>query len=278
MALTLEALRGRVLDTDSHESAPAPRWAEVFGERGRRFAESAHELLDITDKVTPDGVHKITKDFKDVEKITPEAVWTFKGANAPSATDIRRRESVLDAMGISRALIFPGMGIFAWVEAHGGGFSGFPLSTPERAKGAYDALEAFNDWAIEHKTDRLRIPGILNAGKPGTTPEDLVKSAEKFIKAGLKVIHIGTGHPPAGVGPADPALDKFYATLAEANVSLVTHPPAGWRIMSEECNRAAPGMTFAVNHHMGEEQLVGQMALGGVFERHPTLRVGCIES
>ena len=77
---------------------------------------------------------------------------------------------------------------------------------------------------------------------------------------------------------ADAALDKFYATLAEANVSLVTHPPAGWRIMSEEWNRAAPGMTFAVNHHMGEEQLVGQMALGGVFERHPTLRVGCIES
>jgi len=210
MALTLEALRGRVLDTDSHESAPAPRWAEVFGERGRRFAESAHELLDITDKVTPDGVHKITKDFKDVEKITPEAVWTFKGANAPSATDIRRRESVLDAMGISRALIFPGMGIFAWVEAHGGGFSGMPLAGPDQQKTGHEALEAFTEWAIAHNSDRTRIAGLLSAGKPGMTPELMTKKAEAMIKAGLKVVHIGTGHPPGGVAPFDPALDKVY--------------------------------------------------------------------
>ena len=278
MALTLQEIRGRVLDTDSHEMIPASRWGDVFGERGRRFRESADELLQFVDKRSgPDNPNRILVDNEDDLEITQETVWAVKGTHAPSAIDMSRRHAVLDEMGVSRALVFSAMGINAWVEAHGGGFSGMPVASPERQKIALDALDAYTDWAIATTTDRARIPGVLVTSRPGMTPEMMARKAEEMIRAGLKAIHIGTGHPPAGLSPADPAFDKFYAILAEANVALVTHPPSGMGVMSDAWSKAAPLLSFAGNVHMAEENFTIQMVLGGVFERHPKLRFGAIE-
>src|SRR3974390_1830405 len=196
MALTLESLRGKVLDTDSHESIPAPGWSRAFGERGARFVESARELIQLTEAMSPGENAHILRDYDDDSPITSRTVWEEKGFEAPSAVDIGRRQAVLDEMGISRALVFPGMGILAWVEAHGGGFSGMPLAGPDQQKTGHEALEAFTEWAIAHNSDRTRIARLLSAGQPGMTPELMTKKAEAMIKAGLKVVHIGTGHPP----------------------------------------------------------------------------------
>jgi len=275
MALTLKAIRGRILDADSHEMIPNVFWGETFGPRGAAFASSVETLF--AESARRRGNQQPEMPTGDIEAITPENVWEIKGYSAPSAIDINRREDVLDEMGIRRALIFPGMGIFAWVEAHGGGFTGFPIATPERQRIAHEALEAFTDWAAANANDRLRIPGLLVASKPGMTPELLAKEAEGLIKRGFKVLHIGTGEPPAGVGPADPSMDRFYSILTEANVSLVTHPPAGMNVMSAAWNKAAPMLCFQGQVHMAESNFVANMVLGGVFERHPTLRFGAIE-
>jgi hypothetical protein len=49
--------------------------------------------------------------------VAHRSVWTSKGFTAPSAADLVRRPGVMDLMGISRQLNFPGFGLNAFVNA-----------------------------------------------------------------------------------------------------------------------------------------------------------------
>ena len=98
--------------------------------------------------------------------------------------------------------------------------------------------------------------------------------------------------PPAGTSPANPALDPFWALLADANVPMLLHGGPDLFVhggeffdsptLSGNPKFASPEfpdvgayvMTFL---EVGPAHYVGSMVLGGVFERHPTLRCGVIE-
>lgn len=283
--MSLEALLGRVGDVDSHEQVPLPQYATVFGERGRRFFEANSELWTRMGRAFPEAENRMTFDGPDTMEITSETVWTVKGYQAPSAADMNRRPAVMDAMGISRQLIFPTMGLFALVSAHGGGFNGFPKTTPEEMRIGQEALDAYNEWAGRYTSlypDRLRIVGVLETTDAGLTPDALVKRADALIATGVKAVMIPTGEPPAGVSPAHPALDDFYALLTQKNVALVVHPPSGAGFRKTDIWGMFPGsggdLSFATALHQAEENFLTVMLIGGVFERHPKLRFGVIEN
>lgn len=221
----------------------------------------------------------------DTLKIDKETVWTFEGKRALWAADMDRRPAVLDAMGIQRQLIFPTMGLFAMSMAHGGGFNGVPRSTPEQMRIGKDALDAYNEWAGRYTRkypDKLRIVGVLETTDEGLTPETLLKRTEALIATGVRGVMIPTGEPPAGLSPAHPALDDFYALLTQTDTALVFHPPSGAGFRKTDIWGVYPGsdgdVSFTLALHQAEENFVTVMVMGGVLERHPKLRVGIIEN
>src|SRR3974390_1613477 len=284
MALTLENLRGRIGDLDSHEAIPAPRYPEVFGEIGRRFLTENEEMWRRADAITiEDPESRLTVDHTDNAPITQQTVWEMKGTVAPGAIDMDRRPAVMAEMGIQRQLVFPMRGILAWIQARGGGQLWMPVATEKQKELGRLAMQEYNRWAgrlTSKYSNRLSIVGMLSSGEPGITPEILVKKAEALIDTGVKAIMISSGKPPAGLAPGDRKLDPFYETLAKANVALVFHPPTGLGFRASdiwESSMLDPLYGGVLVGHMSEMNFLCVMVLSGVFDRHPTLRVGCVE-
>jgi len=216
----------------------------------------------------------LTTDVLDDAKINEQTVWENKLLSAPSHADMDRRPAVMDVMGIQRQMVFPTMALAALSQALGG--LHMP-STEEEQEAAWDTIDGYNEWAAgltSKYPKRIYVAAILATAKLGVTPEVLVKEAARLIKLGVRGVFIPTGKPPAGLSPADPLLDPLYATLAEANVPLVTHPPGGVGYQSNWWGAATRGGTWV---HASEENFLAAMVAGGVFERHPTLRFGAIE-
>lgn len=283
--MTLESLLGRVRDVDAHEQIPVPQYPEVFGERGQRFVDANPALWERMKRAFSSDEQRLDLNHRDVGEINQKSVWTFKGSLAPSSADMNRRPAVMDEMGIKRQLIFPTMGLLALVQSLGGGFNGVPKATPEQQQVGLDALDAYNEWAgsfTRKYPDRLSIVGMLSSSNPGLTPEGLVRKAEALIATGVKAVSIVTGEPPAGLSPAHPELDAFYATLTDHDVALVFHPPAGAGFRKTDVWGVFPGsngdVSFATALHASEENFLTVMIMGGVLERHPKLRIGIIEN
>jgi predicted TIM-barrel fold metal-dependent hydrolase len=274
MTITLESLYGRVLDPDSHEVVLPNQFGDVFGERAANLAKSNPHLFEPTayNQFIPTD-----PDLTDTMAATPESVWEIKGSAAPSTANLDRRAEVLDVMGIKSQLVFPGMALAALCQAQGG--FGVP-SSPEQKAIAWDAVDAHNEWVCEmtdkYKNDRVRFVGVLGTSRPDATPDSIVKETQRLIDGGVKTIFTSTGRFVGGLSPADPSLDPFYAQLTDADVVLVTHPPGAFGFVSPAWEIAG-GVRIVTVAGLSEQNFIAAMTLGGVFERHPTLRFGAIE-
>ena len=290
MAVTLESIRGKIVDVDSHEGVPIPRWKDVFGDRAKRFVDANKRVLGHSEEIFGDLA---TGDYEDNLPITAQSVWEEKFNGAPSAGDIDRRPAVLDEMGIHRALVFPGFGLLAFGVA-----TGYASTSEQAAKeeidSAWPAIDAYNEWAgtiTNRYPERLRVVGLLPTNKPGLTIDALITETKRLMKMGVRGLFISSGAPPAGVSPGDRALDPWYALLAEANISICFHSggEAGYRV-SEVWGHLPQFRThyrkqfdlstsplFTSGVHVPVENFISTMLLAGVFERHPALRIGAIE-
>lgn len=276
----LRGFAGRVTDADSHESIPAQYWVEEFGEvvkpvvdwvRGRDFNSSA------------------TVDADDLD-ITRESVWNVKGPRAPGAMDFRRRLDVMDHMGVSRQIIFPGgVGGFGLIlYGHHDDPTFMRAIAGDRRAYAPTLFKAYNDWCIRtiRLSDRLRVVGILQAA----TPHELLMEAKRLIAHGIRVIQLRSATLPANRSPAHPDLDPFWAYVADAQVPVVLHLGGETDLLKTYEWRNAPAFDgykqgeevrldpwTTSTFHLACQNFTATMVLGGVFERHPTLSFGCVE-
>lgn len=280
-----------VLDVDSHEMAPVELWGEVFGaDVAARLHEVGFEILTRA-RVNPLSVPGLTED---AAPITDESVWQQKGAGAPSAIDLQRRPAVLDQMGITRQLVFPTFGLFALIlvnEPNVHLWFGFdPTKVDAQALGRL-AIEAHNDWAARitaSTSDRVRPVGIVLVD----SAESMLAQARSAVEQGIRALMIPANVPPAGASPASPALDPFWRFCAEADVPVTIHLGTDLGFMastawssgvevfhpSDKSTIELPIEPYrATTIHFAAENYLATMILGGVFERHPTLRFGAIE-
>ena len=278
MPVSLESLHGRVMDVCSFDRLPFSQIPDVFGAAGRRF-------LDANEAPFRPWIALMGESKPDNSEITPETVWVNKEMAAPSSIDLTRRPAVLDMMGIDRQLMFPAVLVLAVPLATG--VTRFkPQPSPEGIQAARDLLDVYNEWAgdLTKKYDRLRIAGGMVTN---VTPDALAKKVGQAIATGVKAVLIPGRIPPCGISPADPALDPFYAQLAEAGVTLTlrggafaagyrasevwgTTPESVWKGGTSRLKDA----TGVTSLHEAEETFLTAMVLGGVFERHPKLRFG----
>jgi predicted TIM-barrel fold metal-dependent hydrolase len=261
MSAPVPAAHGRINDLDSHLQVPASKWGEVFGDATARLGEPfvGNEFFDQTTE----------------PERTVESVWRTKGAAAPGSSTPEGRLATMDLMGIERQLIFP------QIVLAGPAWSDHP-SAPA-------VLREYNDAVLrwtEAGKGRLRPTALLNL----TTIEGAIAEAERVIAGGAKAVFIQDGIAPGGHSPAASEVDPLWALLAEANVPVTLHIGGQSGFFGSDAWPDAellrPG-SFSTGEPVGPHMLatmqlspqnyLASMLYGGVFDRHPALRVGVIE-
>jgi predicted TIM-barrel fold metal-dependent hydrolase len=197
----------------------------------------------------------------------------------------------MDAMGISYQLYFPtGLALFGGALFEAANNPAFmPAIKGDRRRIARRWFELYNIWLrqVNSTSDRIRATALLF----GDTTEELIRQADEHIKAGFKaVLYLPTKALPGGKSPAHPDLDPLWARLAEANVAFTMHIENDGVPLKDDGWRDAPAFKGFLVHgefntdpgylaflHLPYERFITIMVLGGVFERHPKLRVGIIE-
>jgi predicted TIM-barrel fold metal-dependent hydrolase len=151
---------------------------------------------------------------------------------------------------------------------------------------------AHNRWAATATAaagaERVRVVGLVLA----EDVDRLLAETKSAIDAGIRALWIPGGVPPAGLSPADPALDPFWAMVSEANVPILLHIGTEFafkttNVWGKNVEQFTPARTsgaeFPIEPYRGstlhhpQENFLSCMVLGGVFERHPNLRFGVIE-
>ncbi|MGB8366094.1 MAG: amidohydrolase family protein [Rhizomicrobium sp.] len=287
----------RTLDVDGHEFAPPHLWGTLFGPTAERLSKVCEPFI----AMMGDGYILRPDQAGDDAPMTLENVWTLRHTGAPGAFDMKRRLEAMDLMGVRRQLIFPSYGLWGQILStgpDGGGaiaqvmqnLLGEGLSAQESRELGFAGIDEYNEWAIRttaHDADRLRSVGMLKSPRD---VGDLMEQATGLMDRGLRALLINTGSPPAGLSPAAPELDPFWGVLAERNVPVLAHVGSDLGFLRSSQWSNAPA--FAPNKlalevglepysyatlHLAIEHFLTVMVMGGVFERHPTLRFGAIE-
>jgi predicted TIM-barrel fold metal-dependent hydrolase len=275
---------GHINDVDTHEASPVSKWVDLFGSDAAYMVDAMF-ATESTVQGRPDKVVSLAsvRDSDDTE-ITSETVWKSKLELAPGAWDFDRRLQVLDFTSVHRQIMYPGslvlrsMFLFALADDR----TFLKSITGDRRKLATRSIRAYNEWVVRMSRgqDRLRPAGVLI----DQTPEDLVATAKNLIDRGVRALQIPTGRPPGGVSPAHPALDPLWDVLAATKTPLLSHIGSDGDVLRTLVWKDAPafegwkvGEEFAfdpwtlTSSHLGVQNFVATMILGGVFERHPDL-------
>jgi predicted TIM-barrel fold metal-dependent hydrolase len=280
-------------DVDAHELVPSHFWGEVFGPVAGRIADLVDVYLrerskngifapDVTDDSLP---------------ITDENVWSVRSARSPGAFDFRRRLDVLDLMGTRMQLVFPGYALLAGLFVSADAtllrdrYLSHDIPTDEIREIGREGLREHNVWASRTTSiapERFCCVAYL---VPDRGVDTLMSEVRDLISSGIRAVNLPTGMPPAGLSPADPELDVFWAFLAEADVPLVFHVGGEFGFLNSPAWGRAPAFNLGKSEsieiglepfslstiHLSVSTYLAAMVLGGVFERHPRLRCGVIE-
>ena len=133
-------------------------------------------------------------------------------------------------------------------------------------------MDAYNRWLAEYCSahpDRL-----LGVGQTAVrTPADGIEDLRRIKALGLRGVML-----PSRPGQADWD-SPIYDELFEATIALGL--PVSFHILTDPQDafpKRGPVMNFAVGIIRSNQDLLAMLVYGGVFERHPRLRVVCVEA
>lgn len=282
----------RKIDLDSHEMIPMEMWGEAFGDVGALYNQ-----LQMRTLIELSGANSLSRqDVQgDVEEISYDSVWRKKGPSAPSSIDLTRRPAVLDFMGIERQLVYPTFALVALLMAYdpkAHEFLRFDPTGLDTIQLGRDGCAAHNKWAasITRKTDqRVRPVGIVLTDDV----DGMIRQAQQMADDGVRAFLLPAGTPPAGTSPADRALAPFWSICEERKIPVTFHlgteftflASMKWSANAPEFEPSSKStVEFQIEpyrtatFHFCMENFLTAMVLGGVFERHPNLSVGVIET
>jgi predicted TIM-barrel fold metal-dependent hydrolase len=206
------------------------------------------------------------------EDITPSAERTYLRGAPFGSMNAKERVARLDQEGISKALLYPTIGILWEAE----------VQDPELSA-AY--CRAYNRWIVDFCSEsggRLIPIAHISLGDPAEAAREL----ERAVRAGAK----GAFFAPftwTGKAQAHPFYDAFWAKAQELDVPIAIHP-------------TIEPLQLGVHHRFGDDLTLGEpMRLGwyhdvfaaqgvqhslgacfhyGLFERFPRLKLVVLES
>jgi predicted TIM-barrel fold metal-dependent hydrolase len=230
-----------VLDADAHVVEPG----EVFAE----FAPPGTVVFDLPD-TTPMQL------CGDIELLRDQL---DSGFDAPSYL------RAMDAQGIDAAVLFPSMGLFV------------PFLPELAGDTSAAACRSYNDWITDYcAVSPSRLTGVALIPRD---PSLAAIEARRIAGMGLPGVLVRPNH--FGGEYLDAASwDVLYDTLEETGGVLAMHEALGVRAGTTIGSDRFTGFTarHACSHPLEQMTAMVALILGGVLERHPTMRVAFLES
>ena len=253
---------GEYISADSHVTEPEAAYADI----DPKFRDRAPKLRHIpgqgaTIVIDPDGPGESYVPFGRIAtagrtQIDRDDGWAWEELH-PGGYDATARVKEQQADGFAAEVIFPSVGMM--LCAH-------PDLDYKRA-----CFEAYNRWIAPWcatSPDRLLGMGQTAA----RTPEEAIKDLEHIKALGLR------GAMLPGFPGEEDWNHEMYDPLWDAVVDL--HLPIAFHILTSGEGRRwrGPGMNGFVGVFHANQDLLGTLIFGGVFDRHPDLRVVCVEA
>jgi predicted TIM-barrel fold metal-dependent hydrolase len=262
------------IDTDAHVIEPDYVWesylepkyrddAPVLARVGYREGDQGfgfYNDVTIDGLEMPIGSHGILSVMPDLH----ESYDDYVRAGFPVSSYI----DAMDRTGISHMVLYPSAGLY----------TNQAPTTKAAAGAAY--RRAYNNWLHDFCSDgggRLVGAGALDLRDPEEAAREAIRCVDEL---GFKAVTIN----PSPVGPyhlSDPEMDRLWATIADLNVPIGVHvgalnpsDPFIFEYFSDDARLARAVSAFTIGNMIACAAFV----VGGVLERHPTLRVVHLES
>ena len=259
----------QLISADSHLEISPDRWTDRVPAQYRDYAPQLIKLADGGDGVIienrPLYVLGLAITAKPYEEHTPVGI-RYEGSPGAGSPDQRVREQDMD-------------GIDAEVMFTSAGNSGFWRGIRDNA--AYCAvIHAYNEFLAEEycafAPDRLLATGII----PNAGVEAGITEMEYCARAGLTAVALGAF--PNGKSYPSPEDDRFWGAALDLNMPITVHISMGQggdggpviRFPREPgglSRSANPGFLLTGRAQRAANGL--QLAMAGVFDRFPNLRI-----
>jgi uncharacterized protein len=250
-----------IISADSHVTEPAGTYVDFIDPAFRDRAPKLVDAGELGDVFVVDGFNR------------PVVLGTAAAAGKPPEKirqtgdkfeDLHRggwdpvaRLADQDRDGVAAEVIYPTVGMV--------------LCNHRDGDYKHACFQAYNRWIAEycgHAPERL-----LGVGQTAMrTPEEGIADLEAIKAAGLRGVMM-PGVPGSEEDYDSPVYDEFW----EAAVGLEL--PLSFHILTTRSDRTrGPKMNSFLSVVRGCQDIMGMLVLGGVFERHPSLKIVCVEA
>jgi predicted TIM-barrel fold metal-dependent hydrolase len=269
----------QVLDSDRHVIEPYGLWEQYLEPQFRTQAPRPVPFFDATGERCSDPALRAVAASRPMLVVAGKPVcrdmrtrtWVeiIRGAASRVASGpLERPEthlSNMDAEGIDAAVLYPTYGLLIeGVE---------PLDPPLAAALA----RAYNRWLVDFCSvapDRLLGIGLVSVHAPDAMLAEVGRAAEYGFR-GLVL----RPNPAGGRRLSDRAYEAFWAECEARSLAVIIHEATHAHLPTAGADRFATRFgQHACSHPF--EQMIALLDLieGGVFQRHPRLRVAFVEA
>lgn len=210
--------------------------------------------------------------------VDPRSLMKVEPLN-PAYQDHDVRLDVMHEQGMSGILLLPTLGC------------GVEEALKNDIPAVMATASAFNkwldeDWGFAYQGRIFTAPMLCFAD-----PDLAVRELDWVIERGARIVYVRPAPIPAGHGTSkpfgDPEYDKVWARLEEADVAVAFHlSDSGYNGFASAWGapeRFVPfknpnALASVVVSDRAIHDTIASLVIGGVFDRHPTLRVASIEN
>lgn len=253
-------MRQTLISADSHITEPPnlyiDRVDKKFRDRAPHLMRNGErgDMFVMGDPLPPIPVGIIAAAGKDPIEIRMDGVKfedMHKGGWEPNA-----RINDQDRDGISAEVIYPTIGMM---------LCNHPDFELKRA-----CFDAYNQWMSEYCS--VAPNRLLGAGQISMhDPQGAIADLEKIRKLGLRGVML----------PGEPAVEDYDSPIYDDffRAALKLQLPLSFHILTSKQTkfRGSPLNGF-MNTIRGCQDILGMLVYGGVFDRHPDLRIVCVEA
>jgi predicted TIM-barrel fold metal-dependent hydrolase len=249
-----------IISADSHITEPAGTYVDhiepAYRDRAPRMVRDDEAgdvfVVDGVDKPIPMGL--VAAAGKPPEEIRVQGVL-FEDMHR-GGWDPKARLAEQDRDGVAAEIIYPTVGMV---------LCNHPDLDYKKA-----CFDAYNRWIASYcESHPTRLLGVGQTAM--RTPEEGIRDLEAIRDASLCGVML-PGHP--GVEDYDsPVYDEFWRAAIDLGLPLSFH------ILTTRAEKArGPLMNGFLTIVRGCQDIMGMLVLGGVFERHPKLKIVCVEA
>ncbi len=251
-----------IISADSHITEPANTYIDHIDSRWRDKAPRLVHLENVGDVFQLDGVGRpipmglVAAAGKPAHEIRVQGV-RFEEMHRGGWDPVARLEDQ-DRDGVAAEVIYPTVGM---VLCNHKDF--------DYKKACFDA---YNRWIAEFCASSPAR--LLGCGQTAMrTPQEGIEDLKAIAALGLRGVMLPGN--PAVEDYHSPAYDPFWEAAVEIGLPLSFHilTTRGDSFMAR-----GPAMNGFLAIIRGCQDIIGMLILGGVFERHPKLKVVCVEA